>query len=128
MDKLQPYLVKLDTELCKCDFLVEIESKSKVPKTHIVLVVWLLYTVSVVSGYGAAWTTTLLGLSLPTLQAAQQWQSNLKPWVLYFLLWSSVSFLEHLCNLPLTKALVRIPFYWLIKSAAILWLTLPHLK
>lgn len=75
MDKLQPYINKLDAGLNKCTFLVEIEKQYKVPKAYLTIALWVLYVTAVVSGNGAGLATTLLGLGVPVSKAAKSWNN-----------------------------------------------------
>jgi hypothetical protein len=75
MDKIQPYLNKLDAELAKCSSLVKLEEQYKVPKTHLTIALWAIYVTSVVSGYGASLSTAILGLVYPGYKVLANWKS-----------------------------------------------------
>ena len=126
MDQIKPYLAKADTFLSKYPLLVDIETKTKVPKVYFAGSLWLIITASLFTNVLAGVVSALIALVYPTYGALEAITksdvSKVKIWAFYFILLGLVNFLE--LGVDIVSSVI--PFYYVFKTVFVLWLFVPH--
>ncbi|QRV76890.1 protein YOP1 [Ceratobasidium sp. AG-Ba] len=120
------YVSQLDKELSKYPALNNFEQRTQVPKAYATLGAAGLVTLLIFINAFAAPVSNLIGWALPaylSLKAIEspQPEDDLQ-WLTYWTVFGFFTFLE---SFALRVVLYYLPFYFVFKTAFILWLQLP---
>ncbi|KAI8851325.1 receptor accessory protein 5 [Chytridium lagenaria] len=125
MDKVNYYLAQLDKELTKIPVAVEIEKRTKVPKAYIAGGLGAVTFILIFLNFWGNFLTTIIG-PLPIFQGHRVYQQDDdRQWLTYWTVFGMLNILEFF---PTFSSTVRIPFYYVFKAGAILYLILPQTR
>lgn len=128
MEKIQYYLAQLDKELSKHPYFKTAEKATGIPKSYLVVGASFCLALLIVFNVFASFLTTLIGFLYPAYASFKAIESkdhkDDTQWLTYWVAFSAFNILEFLSDL----ILYWIPFYYLFKTAIILWLFLPQFK
>ncbi|KAJ3388215.1 ER membrane protein DP1/Yop1 [Entophlyctis sp. JEL0112] len=126
MDKAQIYLAKFDKELSKYPFAVEVETRTKVPKTYIFGGFLALLAVFVFFNIFGELITGLMGFVWPAYQSFKAIEAHDRDlntqWLTYWTVFGFLNVIEVFSDF----LLYWIPFYYAFKAILILYLVLPQ--
>ncbi|KAG9122934.1 ER membrane protein DP1/Yop1 [Ceratobasidium sp. 392] len=120
------YVAQLDKELSKYPALNQLEQRTQIPKAYTTLGAGALLTLLIFINAFAAPVSNLIGWALPAYLSFKaietpQPEDDIQ-WLTY---WSTFGFFTFLESLALRPVLYYFPFYYVFKTAFILWLQLP---
>eukprot|EP00158_Paraphelidium_tribonemae_P008531 Partr_v1_DN28605_c0_g2_i5_m50258 putative receptor accessory protein len=130
MDKILNYFDQLDSELAKYPVLVNIDKQAGHPKakSFAVLAVAFVYTLLIFFNVAGSLLTNLLGFLYPAYASFKAIESAAKEddtqWLTYWTVFGFMNTLEYFSDI----LLYWLPFYFLIKAGAILYMILPQFK
>ncbi|KAJ1310757.1 hypothetical protein OPQ81_009279 [Rhizoctonia solani] len=120
------YVAQLDKELGKYPALINLEQRTQVPKAYGVIGASALVVLLIFVNAFASPVSNLIGWALPaylSLKAIESPQAEDDvQWLTY---WSVFGFFNFLESFALRMVLYYFPFYYVFKTAFILWLQLP---
>ncbi|CAE6428677.1 Protein YOP1 [Rhizoctonia solani AG-1 IB] len=120
------YVAQLDKELNKYPFLLNLEQRSQIPKAYGVIGAAGLLTLLIFINAFASPVSNLVGWALPaylSLRAIESPQpEDDTQWLTYWTVFGFFNFLE---SFALRMVLYYFPFYYIFKTAFVLWLQLP---
>ncbi|KAH8799548.1 TB2/DP1, HVA22 family-domain-containing protein [Flagelloscypha sp. PMI_526] len=123
------YNSQLDKELTKYPVLVNLEQRTQVPKTYIVLGSTSLLLFLHLFNALAAPVSNLIGFGLPAYLSLKALESpghaDDVQWLTYWVVFGFFNFLE---SIALSVVLYYMPWYFAFKSLFILWLQLPYFR
>jgi len=128
-DRAHYYVSQLDKELGKYPYMTQIETSTKVPKAWVFLGASLLMLVGMLFNSLAAPISNFIGWLLPAYLSfkaleTKQAEDDIQ-WLTYWVVFGFFNFLE---SLALKLVLHYFPFYYVFKTAFVLWLQLPATK
>ncbi|KAF8594167.1 hypothetical protein BDV93DRAFT_549299 [Ceratobasidium sp. AG-I] len=123
------YVSQLDKELSKYPALNNLEQRTQVPKAYAALGACGLVVLLIFINAFAAPVSNLIGWALPaylSLKAIESPQTDDDvQWLTYWTVFGFFNFLE---SLALRLVLHYFPYYFIFKTAFILWLQLPNTR
>ncbi|KAJ3169589.1 hypothetical protein HDU88_000780 [Geranomyces variabilis] len=127
-DKFQQYLKQFDAELSKVPVLLALEQKTGLPKTYLVGGVGAFAAVLVFLNIWGQLLVNLLGFTYPAYASFKAIESPSKlddtQWLTYWVVFGFLSTLEFFSDFLLRW----IPFYYVFKAGAILYMILPQFQ
>ncbi|KAK9727355.1 ER membrane protein DP1/Yop1 [Basidiobolus ranarum] len=128
MDKVRHYQAQLEKELNKYPIFQQLEQKTGVPKTYAVGACGGLFVLFIFFNIAGSLLTNLVGWVYPAYASFKAIESHTKEddtqWLTYWTVYGFVNVLEYFSD----ALLYWIPFYYLFKLGALLWLLLPQFK
>ncbi|KAL1924094.1 uncharacterized protein VTP21DRAFT_7129 [Calcarisporiella thermophila] len=126
--KYDYYYRQLDKELSKSPFFCDLEKTTNIDKVHMVSGAALLSFILIFFNIFGQLITNLIGVIYPvykSFKALETRETNDDTqWLTYWTVYGFFSLLEHFTDL----LLFWIPFYFLFKTAFLLWLILPQFR
>jgi len=127
-DKAQGYVSELDRELSKYPTITNLEKQTGVPKVYAVLGVGALYFIFIFFNLGAPFLSNLIGFVYPAYESLRAIEStgthDDTQWLTYWVVFAAFNVVEYFSGL----ITYWFPFYFLFKTAFIVWLALPQFK
>ncbi|CAG7847842.1 Protein YOP1 [Serendipita indica DSM 11827] len=127
--KAQYYHSQLDKELGKYPILNNIEQRTQVPKTFLVIGAAVLMSLLIFINALASPVSNLVGWALPAYLSFKAIESPAHEddiqWLTYWVVFGFFNFLE---SFALRAVLYYFPFYYAFKTIFVLWLQLPATK
>jgi len=127
-DKAQSYVTDLDKELGKYPTISNLEKQTGVPKVYAVLAVVVIYFLFIFLNIGAPLLSNLVGFIFPAYESLKAIESvgtqDDTQWLTYWVVFASFNIIEYFSG----TVLYWFPFYFLFKTAFILWLALPQFR
>jgi len=127
--KAKYYNAQLDKELNKYPALNNIENRTQVPKTVLVLGGVFILTLLIFINALAAPVSNLVGWALPAYLSFKAIESpgaeDDIQWLTYWVVFGFFNFLE---SIALRMVLYYLPFFYAFKTLFILWLQLPQTR
>ncbi|KAI9323553.1 TB2/DP1, HVA22 family-domain-containing protein [Dichotomocladium elegans] len=126
--KFHEGLIRLDSELSKYRYCNEVERRTGVPKTYVALGGSALLFIMVFFNVAGQLLTNIISWAYPAYASFKAIESGAtsddKQWLTY---WTVVGFVQ-LVEFFSDTLLYWFPFYYILKTAFILWLALPQFK
>lgn len=127
--KAKYYNAQLDKELNKYPVLNNLETRTQVPKTFLVLGGVFVLTLLIFINALAAPVSNLVGWALPAYLSFKAIESPGNEddiqWLTYWVVFGFFNFTE---SIALRMVLYYLPFYYAFKTLFILWLQLPQTR
>jgi len=127
-DKAQNYVSSLDKELGKYPTINNLEKQVGVPKVYVVLGIGVFYFLFIFLNIGAPFLSNLVGFIYPAYESFRAIESTSSiddtQWLTYWVVFATFNVLEYFSG----AITYWFPFYFLFKTAFILWLSLPQFK
>ncbi|KAF8060883.1 TB2/DP1, HVA22 family-domain-containing protein [Lyophyllum atratum] len=128
-NKVQYHLGQLDKELTKYPVLNNLQDRTQVPRTYIVLGGISLLTILHLINPLAAVVSNLVGWALPAYLSFKAIESPSHnddiQWLTYWVVFGFFNFLE---SFALRVVLYYLPWYFAFKTIFVLWLQLPAFR
>ncbi|KZO99650.1 hypothetical protein CALVIDRAFT_476731 [Calocera viscosa TUFC12733] len=125
-DRANYYVAQLDKELGKYPYLNQIESKTSVPKAWVFIGTSIILVIGMLFNALAAPISNFIGWLLPAYLSFRALESKETDddiqWLTYWVVFGFFNFLE---SVALSLVLYYFPFYYVFKTAFIVWLQLP---
>jgi len=123
------YVNQLDKELTKYPLLNQLEQRTQVPKTVVVLAGGVILVLLIFVNALAHPVSNLVGFALPALASVRAIETpqtgDDTQWLTYWVVFGFFNFLE---SFALSVVLYYFPFYFAFKTAFVLWLQLPQTR
>jgi len=127
-DKAQAYVSTLDKELGKYPTINNLEKQTGVPKVYVVLGVVAFYFLFIFFNIGAPLLSNLVGFIYPAYESLKAIEStgtaDDTQWLTYWVVFATFNVVEYFSG----AITYWFPFYFLFKTAFVLWLALPQFK
>ncbi|BGP26439.1 hypothetical protein Rt10032_c11g4605 [Rhodotorula toruloides] len=125
--KFDYYISQVDKELSKYPTLNRLEAQTSIPKAYAVLGVGALFSTFIFFNIFAGFLSNLLGWALPAYFSLKALESpghdDDVQWLTYWVIFGSFTFIESLISV-----VAWFPYYYVVKSLFILYLTLPSTR
>ncbi|KZT51340.1 hypothetical protein CALCODRAFT_503644 [Calocera cornea HHB12733] len=125
-DKANYYVAQLDKELGKYPYMTQIEQKTSVPKAWVFIGTSILLVIGMLFNALAAPISNFIGWLLPAYLSFRALETKGSDddiqWLTYWVVFGFFNFLE---SVALSLVLYYFPFYYVFKTAFIVWLQLP---
>jgi len=128
-DRANYYVAQLDKELAKYPYMTQIEQKTSVPKAWLFIGSSAVLLVGMLVNALAAPISNFIGWLLPAYLSFRALETKEAEddiqWLTYWVVFGFFNFLE---SIALNLVLYYFPFYYVFKTAFVLWLQLPATK
>ncbi|KAI9595287.1 TB2/DP1, HVA22 family-domain-containing protein [Syncephalis fuscata] len=128
MEKVFEYEAQLDVELSKIPQLVQLQEQTGVKKTYLVGGVAGVAFVLIFFNIAGGLLTNLLGFGYPAYASFKAIETAHKDddtqWLTYWTVFGAFNVIESFVD----TILYWIPFYYMVKTFALLWLYLPNFR
>ncbi|EJT98997.1 hypothetical protein DACRYDRAFT_24099 [Dacryopinax primogenitus] len=128
-DRANYYVSQLDKELGKYPYMNQIEQKTSVPKAWVFLGTFVLLLIGMLFNALAAPISNFIGWLLPAYLSFRALETKEADddiqWLTYWIVFGFFNFLE---SVALSAVLYYLPFYYVFKTAFVIWLQLPATK
>jgi len=125
-DRANYYVAQLDKELGKYPYMTQIEHKTSVPKAWAFLGASAILAIGMFFNALAAPISNFVGWMLPAYLSLRALETKEAEddiqWLTYWVVFGFFNFLE---SFALSLVLYYFPFYYVFKTAFVLWLQLP---
>ena len=126
--KLLEYQAQLDKQLATYPIFLELEERTKVPKTYLVLGAGALASLMIILDIGAKFLVNLVGFVYPAYSCFKAIESPEKDddvqWLTYWIINSFFQVIEYFSDI----LLYWIPFYFVWKALFLIYLYAPQTK
>lgn len=128
-DKANYYVSQLDKELGKYPYMTQMEQKTSIPKAWAFIGTSILLLIGMLVNSLAAPISNFIGWLLPAYLSFRALETKEAEddiqWLTYWVIFGFFNFLE---SIALSLVLYYFPFYYVFKTAFIVWLQLPGTK
>jgi len=127
-DKAQSYVSELDRQLGQYPQMNNLEKQTGVPKVYVVLALGVVYFLFIFLNIGAPLLSNLVGFIYPAYESFKAIEStgtqDDTQWLTYWVVFASFQIVEYFSR----TILYWFPFYFLFKTAFVVWLALPQFR